>query len=272
MRFLLLGSRLPVKHIRANTPLSTTGGSRKVFGQQYSPQCSSVLRFEALLNEEDKVESATYFVKRIARFIRCNNSKQDTQPLFVECTCPSIHKLSKQVVAQLIGKSFSRTLRNMIEFTSTRSNPAFRHTVMEKYGLDSSSDNSSYDLVEQTLISMIKQSNVSPRINRSNSYIEMLNESYRPFLEQAEQEEFVERYGRALRRVRKPRYLGKDHSISATTPNSTLNDLSWLDLIDDYNNEQLSFSEGTKQTNFQSPTTWESYVDELSHGEGSEAC
>mmetsp|Transcript_11162 Transcript_11162/g.12446 ORF Transcript_11162/g.12446 Transcript_11162/m.12446 type:complete len:269 (+) Transcript_11162:64-870(+) len=265
MRFLLLGSRLPVNHIRASTPLS--GGTRKVFGQQYSPQCSSVLRFEALLDEKDKVESATYFVKRVARFIICAHNKQPAQPLFVECTCPIIHKLSKQVVANLIGKSFSHTLRNMVEFTSTRSSPAFRHTVMEKYGLDSSSDQSSYDLVEQTLTSMIKQNNVSPRINRTNSYIQMLNESYQPLLEQAEQEEFVERYGRALRRVRKPRYLGKDHAISAT-PNSTLHDLSWLDVIDNYSSEQSS--ECKKQKNLQSPATWESYVDELYHGEQSE--
>jgi len=256
MRFLLQGSRLRVNHIRANAPLSE--GSRKVFGQQYSPQCNSVLRFEAILNDEDKVESATYYVKRIARFIKCEHTKK-TQPLFVECTCPEIHKLSKQVVAHLIGKSFSKTLRNMVELTSTRSSPAFRHTVMEKYGLNPS-DQSSYDLVEQTLTSMVKQKNISPRMNRSKSYIQMLNESYQSLLEQAEQEEFVERYGRALRRIRKPRYLGKDYAPSIGAVPQSLSDLHWFEGFDG-DNKQLP--EVMVQTAFQSPTTWESYVDEL---------
>merc|ERR1712176_580395 len=158
--------------------------------------------------------------------------KQDTQPLFVECTCPDIHKLSKQVVAQLIGKSFSTTLRNMIEFTSTRSSPAFRHTVMEKYGLNPLNP-SSYDLVEQALTSMIKQRGISPRKNQSNSYIEMLHESYQPLLDQAENEEFVERYGRALRRIRKPRYLGKDKARSVGAVPESFSNLDWFEGFDE---------------------------------------
>mmetsp|Transcript_23238 Transcript_23238/g.35231 ORF Transcript_23238/g.35231 Transcript_23238/m.35231 type:complete len:269 (+) Transcript_23238:106-912(+) len=256
MRFLLLGRRLPSKHIQANTPLRKSKGKRKVFGQQYSPSSGSVLRLEANLDENDRVESATYFVKRLAKVISSPSSS--AVPMFVECSCPDLHKLSKQVVAQLQGQDFYRTIRNSIEFSATRSSPAFRHVVMEKYNLASTE---AYDLVEQTLQSVVKQMDLSPRNNRhpSVSYMQSLQESYQPLLEQAQQEEFVESYGRALRRVRKPRHLGNDQAVSfGAVPRS----LQWYDselaLLDDH-----PFLKENINNKAVMESTWEAYVDGL---------
>mmetsp|Transcript_15855 Transcript_15855/g.24017 ORF Transcript_15855/g.24017 Transcript_15855/m.24017 type:complete len:267 (+) Transcript_15855:168-968(+) len=255
MRFLLLGRRLPSKHIRANTPLPTSKGTRKVFAQQYSPSNRSVLRLEANLDENNRVESATYYVKRLAQVISSPSSA--AAPMFVECSCPDLHKLSKQVVAQLEGQDFSRTIRNSVEFTQARSSPAFRHVVMHKYDLKSMD---AYDLVEQTLSSMVKQMDISPRNNHPLSYTDLLQQSYQPLLEQAQQEEFVERYGRALRRVRRPRHLGNDQAASVgAIPRS----LQWYDselLLDEYHDPIVAERTASKAA---MESTWEAYVDEL---------
>jgi hypothetical protein len=265
MRFLLQGSKLPTKGIRANVPLPPTRDTVKAFGQQCSPQCGCILRFEASLDNNGKVLAATYHAKQIiCNTVPTENNNQqhhqqlqpaftmsrNPKPLFTECTCPCMHKLAKQVVAHL---PVQRNLRNQVEFTGVRSSLAFSHAVLTRFQLPTRKTRC-LNLVEDALNAMIKQclppstaynySGLSTANNNNTTaaataagrfpdFTSMLNHQHELVLEQAEEEEFVERFGRALRRVRKPRnaMYGQDANPSFTAA-SSLSPLSALTLLD----------------------------------------
>jgi hypothetical protein len=263
MRFLLQGRKLPIKNIRANAPLS---GGQKTFGQQCSPHCGCVLRFEATLDSSGDIQAATYHAKQVV----CTQSKtrqlqptltvsREKKPLLVDCTCPSLHKLAKQVVAHLPQQ---QSVRNQVEFTGVRSSLAFSHAVLTKHKLNPMESTHCLDLVEDALTAMIRQRVPAPRRSQHANFGQLLYHQHQIVLEQAEEEEFVERFGRALRRVRKPRNVyGKDHSEGMAMPRS-LSVLAMLDLVEQQEEEDAS----PRMVNKNTTTTmmdWEMYVDEL---------
>lgn len=357
MRFLLQGRKLPVKGIRANLPLPKASKSEavKAFGQQCSPQCGCILRFEASLDNNDQVIAATYHAKQII----CNsvptsqNEQQQQQqqqksnaqtqyslqpaltmsrnpkPLLMDCTCPSLHRLAKQVVAQL---PVQRNLRNQVEFTGVRSSLAFSHAVLRRFQLPTHKTRC-LDLVEDALNAMIKQSLPLP-IPKDNhqqhhqrqhanqntktanamssttltgsgryppDFTTLLNRQHQLVMEQAEEEEFVERFGRALLRVRKPRNVMMNHSSAGSSSSSSfglpssLSALTLLDMMqqqeqedeteqnhyhfhhsasvdyDHYDDEYQPLSSLPSLTNKRKLLDWETYVDGLLYRDENEA-
>jgi hypothetical protein len=343
MRFLLQARKLPTKHILANTPLAATGtaATSKAFGQQCSPQCGCVLRFEAAFDDGGKgdiVTSATYHAKTVictsttrtttppaehadiqnnarGRPLRNQQSQQqqsttsssrtltpqltlnsrNQQPMFTSCTCPSLHTLAQQVVAHLPTKSFQKDLRNQVEFTGMRSSLAFSHAVLRKHELNAQTQTHCLDLVEDALTSMIRQS-MPPQARKQNAptnFTAWLHQYHQPLLEQAEEEEFVERYGRALRRIRKPRHwVGKNESSTSMTVPSprSISALAMMDFVqdnddlvldddgdDDDNDDEEDYARRAAAASAMSrkhgfnTTDWESHVDELYKDEDQEA-
>jgi hypothetical protein len=276
MRFLLQGRKLNVKAIKANQPLASVGAAAtKTFGQQCSPHCACVLRFEAYLSENGTVESASYFAKTLVctqskttghlePIVSSYSSSARAQPLFVECTCPSLHKLAKQVTAHLHTKSFQKELRNAVEFTGNRSSLAFTHAVLHRFGLDTSATHC-HDLVEDALTSMIRQAPAPKQRAAKHNFAQWLEEHYKPILSEETEEsetEKVTRYGHSLRRQeRKARHwIGKDRDASATNPR-LLSALHLVDmdlLVEDDAPLLVTSSAGANQKKLD----WETYVDE----------
>jgi hypothetical protein len=354
MRFLLQGRKLPVKGIQANVPLpkASKSDAAKAFGQQCSPQCGCILRFEASLDNNAQVIAATYHAKQVM----CNsvpttqNNQQEQKqlhqqksnvqthyslqpaltmsrnpkPLLMDCTCPSLHRLAKQVVAHL---PVQRNLRNQVEFTGVRSSLAFSHAVLRRFQLPTHKTRC-LDLVEDALNALIKQCLPMPIPNskldhhshaNSNTksttasssttptwsgrhpsdFTTLLNRQHQLVLEQAEEEEFVERFGRALLRVRKPRNVMMNHSpaagssLSSLELRSSLSALTLLDMmqqqddeeeqnlyhfqhsasadLDDYNDEYQPLVPLPSLTNKRKLLDWETYVDGLHYRDENEA-
>lgn len=81
--------------------------------------------------------------------------------MFRSCKCKTLHKLASKVTEYLPNQSAVAIANNM-EFTGVRSSPAFRHTVLEKQGLNSA-DTHCFDLIEEALTAMVKGHMLRPR-------------------------------------------------------------------------------------------------------------
>ena len=137
------------------------------WGQQCSPNCGCVVRFEATRDPEtNQFTSATYHAKSVVLSqIKSNveNGRvklepamtlRTNRPMFKECSCKSLHALASKVTDYLPNKN-AIALSSSMEFAGVRSSPAFRHTALEKQGL-STSHTHCFDLVEEALTAMIK--------------------------------------------------------------------------------------------------------------------
>ena len=218
-----------------NANTSITG---RAWGQQCSPDCGCVLRFELQLSNNhispelsttETVASATYHAKRVMvtkstnhqqrqgeidntsssssnnllrPLLTSEHASKPQRPILTTCTCNTLHELAQQVVNHLPGKTLQQ-LRNETELNGvvgTRTSMAFRHTVLSenilplissktkngrssswknKFGVEQKQDNNNnsgvqemntteryghcYDLVEDSLLSMIYERSISPR-------------------------------------------------------------------------------------------------------------
>jgi hypothetical protein len=290
MRFLLQGKKLSTSTIKANQslPLAASAKSPILYSQKCSPRCGCVLRFEASLDTKGHIQAATYHAKRIlvsSNITDDPNSprtlkpiltlSKDPKPLMTECTCSSLHRLAKQVVAQL---PHQRDVRNQLEFTGVRSSLALSHSILSRFDLPTDTTRC-YDLVEEVLTSMMKQCPpTTERRCQFSSFTSLLRYQHEIIMEQADEEEFVERFGRALRRVRKPRMYGKDANPSFTIPSrissaSSSSALSMFDLMQqgssdtfNYEDDAIPLQSSVPSFSFRSKeylTDWEMHIDEL---------
>lgn len=142
------------------------------WGQQCSPNCGCVIRFESRLDPStNKFTSASYHAKSVVvtptksddqtgilqPVMTCRNNR----PMFHACSCDSLHKLASQVTEYLPNKD-ALSFRSSMEFAGVRASPAFRHSILEKQGL-STLDTHCFDLVEEALTAMIKGYLPKPR-------------------------------------------------------------------------------------------------------------
>ena len=154
------------------------------WGQQCSPNCGCVVRFEATLNPEtNQFTSASYHAKSVV----VSQSKGDEEtgegsklepamtlrtnrPMFKECSCQSLHALASKVTDYLPNRNAIAVSSGM-EFAGVRSSPAFRHTALEKQGL-STTDTHCFDVVEEALTAMIKghMPKVRPQMTLKEAY------------------------------------------------------------------------------------------------------
>ena len=135
------------------------GGHVQQWGQQCSPNCGCVVRFQATIDPEtNRYESVDYVARRV---ITCHPSGRGPtlqtakgRPMLKDCQCVTLHHLATQATHHLEGKTTTQAM-NMLEFHSTRSSKSFRKTALATQGLPSS-DTSCYDVMEEALTAMVK--------------------------------------------------------------------------------------------------------------------
>jgi len=139
---------------------STSHGDRQVqWGQQCSPSCGCVVRFQAVVNPgTKKYEDINYVARQVVTHSPSGQGASlltaKGRPMLKECTCGSLHQLAAQATSHIQGKTTSQ-VKNMLEFHSTRSSLAFRKTVLTAQGLPPS-DTRCFDVMEEALTAMVK--------------------------------------------------------------------------------------------------------------------
>ena len=148
------------KQVGDTKNVKETCGARHVqWGQQCSPNCGCVVRFQAMIDPEtNRYESIDYVARKV---ITCHPSGRGAtlqtakgRPMMKECECGTLHHLATEATLHLRGKTTSQAM-NMLEFHSTRSSTSFRKTALATQGLPSS-DTGCYDVMEEALTAMVK--------------------------------------------------------------------------------------------------------------------
>lgn len=147
-------------------------GDTQTWGQQCSPNCGCVVRFESKVDPATGIiVDATYHAKSVVVVSKNNRleplyTMRTNKPMLKECKCKSVHTLAKEITTFVHNKNIDR-IRNLTEFTFTRSSPAFRHTVLVENGL-SRNDTHCFDLIEEAFTAMLKGFIPSPRRERKS--------------------------------------------------------------------------------------------------------
>ena len=258
MRFLLHATnkkstatkQLTARRIKNQSILDQS--TSKSWGQQCSPQCGCVLRFECSTDGAGTITAATYHAKQLVTDRRLQPISQ--KPLFVKSPCTTLHTLAQHVVdyACTNHRQWSN-LQQATEFTSVRSSLAVQHAVLSTHQLPPTSTGC-FDLVEDALVAVTKGYLPKPR-RTTLTFPQALEQAHRPpqqHHDEEVEEEVTTRYGRALSR------LGRDTSLSMTTPRSmsalTMFDLRFSEMEHDEGNDF-----------FAKEMDWETYVDALRH-------
>mmetsp|Transcript_24218 Transcript_24218/g.67084 ORF Transcript_24218/g.67084 Transcript_24218/m.67084 type:complete len:326 (+) Transcript_24218:338-1315(+) len=138
-----------------------TGSLTKSWGQQCSPDCGCVVRFEAKVDHRQRIVHCDYVAKSVVTTIDEENggrlkpvyTTRMSRPMFQECKCESVHVLAKRVTSYLPNKRWS-DIKGMNDFAFTRSSLAFRHAVLAENELPRS-DTHCFDVVEEAFTGMV---------------------------------------------------------------------------------------------------------------------
>lgn len=165
MRFLLhatkkVKSRSSVKSSRTAAAAlgenSTSENTAKSWGQQCSPNCGCVLRFESTLDCNNVITSASYQAKTILTYVE-NGQRQahftttnQNKPLVKECSCKTLHSLAQTVITHLPGKRVDQVVNSLSGSTSA----AVVHASLKTQQLPTT-HSSCFHLMQQALVAML---------------------------------------------------------------------------------------------------------------------
>jgi hypothetical protein len=280
MRFLLNPIRRSARAARKNskrqqnddkTLVSSIVSSRdtastKSWGQQCSPNCGCIVRFEATIDPSTQtIVDSTYYAKSVIALT--SNGKLEPvyttrthKPMFNECKCKTLHTLAKEITSFLPNKKLDR-VRNMTEFSLTRSSPAFRHTVLADNQLPRT-DTHCFDMLEEAFTAMIKGTMPKQR-NTSKRFEKMLVSEFveiRPGDDSAVGSDGPQ-----------PKELGMERTLLSMSSPRSMSTLQMFDINTEYweNNEQKPYDEESQPQSSMKRYDWVSYVDELYQNEAS---
>lgn len=176
--------------LSSSNPTTPAHRRREAWGQQCSPQCGCVIRFEAVSVGENgtgrgpkaTVETASYLAKQLIVVPASSSSTTSSsssaastsagwipaltvkgRPMFRPSPCSALHHLAQAVVHHAPGKKWD-DLRNGLEFRSVRSGPAFRSAVLSAQDLQPiASHHHCFDLVEEAYTALVKGHLPRPR-------------------------------------------------------------------------------------------------------------
>jgi hypothetical protein len=151
-----------------------------IFGQQCSPNCGCVVRFETTVDPSSQIiVSSRYIAKNViatrdseSGMLKPVLTNKAQKPMFKKCDCQNLHALADKMVQSLPNKSLDR-VRNMTEFSSSRASSAFRHAVLAENGL-STKDTHCFDVVEEAFTAMVKGHMPRPRKTRDNYHAHLV--------------------------------------------------------------------------------------------------
>ncbi|GKY94376.1 hypothetical protein MPSEU_000403500 [Mayamaea pseudoterrestris] len=134
------------------------------WGQQCSPNCGCVLRFEATTcSATNQIMNASYTAKRVLTDAHgcVQLTNRTKRPMMTDCNCDSLHYLAHAVVQEFLLNSTAskkvtwQYIKSQLEFDATRSSPAFAKSVLYAQNLPLTSTGC-FDLVEEALTGMLK--------------------------------------------------------------------------------------------------------------------
>ena len=230
----------------------------KMWGQQCSPNCGCVVRFESKIDPSTQmITEVSYVAKSVIAAPKGGRlqpvlTTRRNRPMFKECGCKTIHRLAKEITEFLPNQRLDR-VRNMTEFTSSRSSPAFRHAVLTENRLPKT-DIQCFDLLEEAFTAMIKGHMPKPR-RKSEHFYKSLSRVFAKHHAGENVEDFAERghheYGSDRTRL----------SLSSPRAMSTLS-------MFDINAEAWEYEQQSNRHYFSRPKKsspsfdWVTYVDE----------
>lgn len=251
----------------------------KSWGQQCSPSCGCVLRFETETDESERIVHSSYVAKTVVTTIDKDNggrlrpvkSTRKSKPMFQECECQSLHALANLVTRYLPNKRWDH-VRNMNNFAFVRSSSAFRHAVLSEHDLPRT-DSHCFDVVEEAFAGLVN--GYAPPKRRINAPFERIVAAeclQRPLLIKTEQD-----YLEDALQISNPRdptienqsesnngKLGVDRNrifMSTSKTSSTLGmfDINGENWLDEDENDGGESAMNPRNNQFD----WVSYVDEL---------
>jgi len=156
MRFLLHAQ--PVQRA-ATVAASKQAGAITHWGQQCSPNCGCVVRFEARKADDGKPEVLSYTAKQVVSMQTENGEREAVltskgRPMLQSCTCENVHHLSACLVNHYnASPKWQEGAINDAQFRKLRSSPAFARTVLRSQGLPLEAS-ACWDLVEEAWTAM----------------------------------------------------------------------------------------------------------------------
>ena len=236
MRFLLYPYRAAVRSKRKE-PVSSQ--AIMSWGQQCSPTCGCVVRFEQSSHEGSLNYSAKKVVTSGQRVVLTNKGR----PMLTECNCSSLHRLSDALVDHYKHRDVN-CRRSDLEFQSMRSSRAFRRTVLQSQGLPLT-DGHCFDVVEEAWTAFIKGH--IPSARREGPVLPME-------MEKEETEEYVPEKHQRVLPFATEEYDDDDDRQYRLAVSSTLRMFDW-------NQEQEQIAMGNVRRS--APSDWQAYVDQL---------
>lgn len=235
----------------------TTALHQQSWGQQCSPTCGCVVRFEAKIDPtNNRIVDSQYHAKRVV----VTPSKDKTRlepvlttrtgkPMFRECNCETIHQLAREITTFLPNQKLEK-VQNMTDFAKTRSSTAFRHAVLAEKNLPRENTHC-FDVVEEAFTAMI---NGNMPMRRRN------------------QDTFAQSLTKELLCQTNNEVLGVDKSRLSLSSAGSMSTLKMFDIEDEYWENELShnhFDKDNHQQPRQTQYDWVSYVDENYQNENS---
>lgn len=174
-----------VQVVSANANVEQPQGCslRRAWGQQCSPNCGCVVRFEATINDESKrIEFLSYHAKTLVtkkttkttNAARASTTTEQTpelqvvltskgRPMTKACECTAVHQLCHSIIDNVPRNSSLSSVKNMLEFNSHRSSTAFARSALLAQDLSPTKQQHCFDVVEEALTAVVKGHLPKPR-------------------------------------------------------------------------------------------------------------
>lgn len=240
------------------TSKNDTASLTKSWGQQCSPNCGCVVRFETSVNPSTQmIVNATYHAKSIVSIHKDGRlepirTTTTNKPMLKECTCKTLHTLAKEITSFVTNKSLD-SVRNLSEFSFTRSSPAFRHAVLVDNQLPRT-DTHCFDVVEEAYTAAML--GFLPRQRRNmNSFDKMLAADFVWNAPTDDEDEIL------LPAARREEAMNHTR-LSLSSPRS-VSTLSMFDINAEYwEHEEFQRAEEEERQEMARSLDWLSFVDE----------
>lgn len=252
------------QELDATSTKASRGGTaalhEKSWGQQCSPTCGCVVRFEAKIDPvSNTIVDTHYHAKRVVATTSKDKTKLEPvlttrtgKPMFRECDCETVHQLATEIAFFLPNRRLDK-VQNMTDFAKTRSSTAFRHAVLAEQNLPRESTHC-FDVVEEAFTAMVSGNMPMQRRNQ-DTFAQSLTK------------ELLHNNNEVTGT------MGMDKSrLSLSSPESMSSTLKMFDIEDNYWESELSQSYFDKD-DLEEPSgtkfDWVTYVDERYQNEDS---
>ena len=128
--------------------------AQKAWGQQCSPNCGCVVRFESTIDSDDIIVSASYQAKTVLTSLKDGRLEphytSNNKIMLRKCQCETLHHLATSVTEHLQGRRVDQ-IRNML---GVHSSPAVIHTCLKAQQLNTRHTHC-FQVVEQAVVGLV---------------------------------------------------------------------------------------------------------------------